>query len=145
MEHHELRRRNSFLCLVIGNVLCQTKNGSEVWTMNLTQDELWNTIDTLGWDVRNDNIVIEIGGTVVSGIVQPEGYNKKWASPLGHRKYNKDAFIVLKNLSRNDDTKSQPLDREHKPHHGTPTTATTTRDTPTEEGVSSDSSANTTE
>tara|TARA_B100000902_G_C26663027_1_gene599335 strand:+ start:76 stop:492 length:417 start_codon:yes stop_codon:yes gene_type:complete len=84
---------------------------------NLTQDELWETIATLGWDVRNDNIVIEIGGTQVSGIEQPEGYNKKWASPLGHRKYNKDAFIVLKNLSRNDDTKSQPMDREHKPHH----------------------------
>ena len=85
--------------------------------MNLTQDELWNTIATLGWNVRDDNIVIEIGGTVVSGIVQPEGYNKKWASPLGHRKYNKDAFIVLKNLSRNDDTKSQPMDRPHEPHH----------------------------
>ncbi|AOO18869.1 hypothetical protein WH070310_163 [Cyanophage S-RIM12_WH_07_0310] len=113
--------------------------------MNLTQDELWNTIATLGWDVRHDKIVIELGGTVVSGIHQGENYNKKWASPFGHRKYNKDAFIVLKNLSRNDDTKSQPLDREHKPHHGTPTTATTTRDTPTEEGVSSDSSANTTE
>ena len=113
--------------------------------MNLTQDDLWNTIATLGWDVREDNIVIEIGGTQVSGIHQGENYNKKWASPYGHRKYNKDAFIVLKNLSRNDDTKSQPLDREHKPHHGTPTTATTTRDTPTEEGVSSDSSANTTE
>ena len=85
--------------------------------MNLTQDDLWNTIKTLGWNVRDDNIVIEIGGTQVSGIDQPEGYNKKWSSPLGHRKYNKDAFIVLKNLSRNDDTKSQPMDREHKPHH----------------------------
>jgi hypothetical protein len=84
---------------------------------NMTQDELWETIATLGWDVMNDNIVIEVGGTQVSGIEQPEGYNKKWASPFGHRKYNKDAFIVLKNLSRNDDTKSQPMDREHKPHH----------------------------
>lgn len=85
--------------------------------MNLTQDELWNTIHTLGWNVREDNIVIEIGGTVVSGIHQGEDYNKKWATPYGVRKYNKDAFIVLKNLSRNDDTKSQPMDREHAPHH----------------------------
>ena len=112
--------------------------------MNLTQDELWNTIDTLGWNVREDNIVIEIGGTQVSGIDQPEGYNKKWAAPLGHRKYNKDAFIVLKNLSRNDDTKSQPMDREHSPHHGTPTTATTTRDTRTEGTDETDSSQTTT-
>ena len=85
--------------------------------MNLTQDELWETIHTLGWDVRNDNIVIEIGGTQVSGIHQGEEYNKKWASQYGDRKYNKDAFIVLKNLSRNDDTKSQPMDRPHEPHH----------------------------
>ena len=112
--------------------------------MNLTQDDLWETIHTLGWNVRDDNIVIEIGGTQVSGIYQGEEYNKKWAAQYGDRKYNKDAFIVIKNLSRNDDTKSQPMDREHAPHHGTPTTATTTRDTPTEEGVSSDSSTNTT-
>ena len=68
--------------------------------MNLTQDELWNTIDTLGWDVRHDNIVIEIGGTVVSGIHQGDNFNKKWATPYGHRKYNKDAFIVIKNKTR---------------------------------------------
>ena len=89
--------------------------------MNLTQDELWETIHTLGWNVRDDNIVIEIGGTQVSGIEQPEGYNKKWSSQKGDRKYNKDAFIVLKNLSRNDDTKSQPMDREHKPPHSNET------------------------
>jgi len=85
--------------------------------MNLTQDELWNTIDTLGWDVRHDNIVIEIGGTVVSGIHQGEEFNKKWATPFGVRKYNKDAFIVLKNLSRTPFEPSLPMDREHAPHH----------------------------
>ena len=85
--------------------------------MNLTQDELWNTIATLGWNVRDDNIVVEIGGTQVSGIYQGEEYNKKWAAQYGDRKYNKDAFIVIKNLSRNDDTKSQPMDRPHEPHH----------------------------
>ena len=74
------------------------------------------TMNTLGWD-NNDNIVVEIGGTVVSGIEQPEGYNKKWSSPLGHRKYNKDAFIVIKNKSRDPFESSQPLGREHKPHH----------------------------
>jgi len=30
---------------------------------------------------------------------------------------NKDAFIIIKNQSRRDLSKSQPLDREHKPHH----------------------------
>ena len=37
-------------------------------------------MNTLGWD-NDDNIVVEIGGTVVSGIDQPEGYNEKWSSP----------------------------------------------------------------
>ncbi len=83
--------------------------------MKLTK-ELAIALENLGWQ-EGDNIAVEIGGTQVSGIDQPEGYNKKWSSPLGHRKYNKDAFIVLKNLSRNDDTKSQPMDREHKPQH----------------------------
>ncbi len=83
--------------------------------MKLTK-ELAIALENLGWQ-EGDNIAVEIGGTQVSGIDQPEGYNKKWSSPLGYRKYNKDAFIVLKNLSRNDDTKSQPMDREHKPQH----------------------------
>jgi hypothetical protein len=85
--------------------------------MHFTEESLAQAYTDLGWDMFKDDIVIEIGGTVVSGIHQGEDYNKKWATPYGVRKYNKDAFIVLKNLSRNDDTKSQPMDREHKPHH----------------------------
>ena len=78
----------------------------------MTQDELWHMMHTLGWDVREDDIVLEVGGTVVSGIEQPEGYNKKWASPKGYRKYNKDAFIVIKNRSRDDHTKSKAQTNE---------------------------------
>jgi hypothetical protein len=83
----------------------------------LTYDDFHATMLYLGWDIENDDIVLEIGGTQVSGIEQTEGYNKKWASQKGDRKYNKDAFIVLKNLSKDDNTKSQPMDREHKPQH----------------------------
>ena len=68
--------------------------------MNYTEDALVEAIAALGWDVRNDDIVVEIGGTQVSGIDVGEEYNKKWQSPIGTRKYNKDAFIVIKNLSR---------------------------------------------
>ena len=68
--------------------------------MKFTQEDFWQTFQVLGWDVKNDDIAIEIGGTVVSGIDQPEGYNKKWSSPKVHRKYNKDAFIVIKNKTR---------------------------------------------
>ena len=79
-------------------------------------EQVAGIVEKLGWSV-DDDIVVEIGGTVVSGIHQGEDYNKKWATPYGVRKYNKDAFIVISNNSRRDLTKSQPLDREHKPHH----------------------------
>lgn len=68
--------------------------------MRYTEDGLIEAVAVLGWDVGNDDIVVEIGGTQVSGIDVGEEYNKKWQSPIGTRKYNKDAFIVIKNLSR---------------------------------------------
>ena len=64
-------------------------------------------LETLGWDY-GDEVDVEIGGTQVSGIDVGEEYNKKWQSPLGTRKYNKDAFIIIKNQSRRDLTKSEP-------------------------------------
>lgn len=76
--------------------------------MLYTEDALIQAVQDLGWDVFNDDIHVEIGGTQVSGIEQPEGYNKKWSSPKGHRKYNKDAFIVLKNKSRDPFVPSKP-------------------------------------
>ena len=79
-------------------------------------EQITSLVDKLKWE-RGDDIVVEIGGTVVSGIHQGENYNKKWATPFGVRKYNKDAFIVISNNSRRDLIKSQPMDREHMPHH----------------------------
>lgn len=69
-----------------------------------------------GWE-EGDEIVVEMAGTQVSGIDVGEVYNKKWQSPIGTRKYNKDAFIIISNNSRRDLTRSQPMDREHKPVH----------------------------
>ena len=63
--------------------------------------------ETLGWD-ELDDIQVSIGGTVVSGIEQPEDANPKWSTPLGVRKYNKDAFIVIKNESRSPVISSKP-------------------------------------
>ena len=64
-------------------------------------------LEKLGWEY-GDEVDVEIGGTQVSGIDVGEVYNKKWQSPIGTRKYNKDAFIIIKNQSRRDLTKSQP-------------------------------------
>ena len=52
-----------------------------------------------------DDIHIEIGGTQVYMI---EGAGTKWAPLKGTRKYNKDAFIVIKNRSRNEFVPSKP-------------------------------------
>ena len=79
-------------------------------------EQLSKLIDTLGWEV-DDDVVVELAGTQVSGIDVGENYNKKWQSPIGTRKYNKDAFIIISNNSRRDLTRSQPMDREHQPHH----------------------------
>ena len=79
--------------------------------------QLYDVIAKLGWDCYDD-VIVEIGGTVVSGIHQGENYNKKWATPYGVRKYNKDAFIIISNQSRRDLTKSQPFpEGEFKPQH----------------------------
>ena len=79
-------------------------------------EQINSIVEKLQWE-DGDDIVVEIGGTVVSGIHQGENYNKKWSTPFGVRKYNKDAFIIISNQSRRDLSKSQPMDREHKPHH----------------------------
>ena len=72
--------------------------------MKFTEEDLWQTIQTLGWQPMDD-IHIEIGGTQVYMI---EGAGTKWAPLKGTRKYNKDAFIVIKNRSRNEFVPSKP-------------------------------------
>ena len=79
-------------------------------------EQVYSLAQKYGWE-EGDEISVEMAGTQVSGIDVGEEYNKKWQSPIGTRKYNKDAFIVIKNQSRRDLSKSQPMDREHKPQH----------------------------
>ena len=95
-----------------------TKNKDEffAWKDGGIMDRIQDYLEVLGWE-PGDEIDVEIGGTVVSGIHQGEDYNKKWATPYGVRKYNKDAFIIISNQSRRDLTGSKPMDREHKPQH----------------------------
>lgn len=78
--------------------------------MKFTQEDLWETIQTLGWDPKDD-IHIEIGGTSVYEI---PGAGTKWAPVKGTRKYNKDAFIVIKNRSRDPFAPSQPMEQKEE-------------------------------
>jgi len=82
--------------------------------MKLTK-ELATLLEKLGWE-DGDEISVEMAGTQISGIDVGENYNKKWQSPIGTCKINKDAFIVIKNQSRRDLTKSQP-NPDLKAHH----------------------------
>ena len=75
-------------------------------------EDLALTIEKLKWE-STDNIVVEIGGT---SIYEIDGAGTKWAPVKGTRKYNKDAFIVIKNLDRNPTVSSQP-NPELKQHH----------------------------
>ena len=71
-------------------------------------------LESLGWDY-GDNVAVEIAGTSVYEI---DGAGTKWAPLKGTRKYNKDAFIIIKNLDRNPSVPSQP-NPDLKAHHAT--------------------------
>jgi hypothetical protein len=77
--------------------------------MKYTEDVLVDAIAALGWDVAKDDIHVEIGGTQVYEI---EGAGTKWAPVRGTRKYNKDAFIVIKNRSRDPFVPSKPMEEK---------------------------------
>ncbi len=73
-------------------------------------------LETLGWD-KDDNISVEIGGVAVTGTPTSPEANPKWAKPFGTVTYQNDAFIVIKNKSRNPVVPSQPnsvLKQQHK-------------------------------
>jgi len=100
---------------VMDETVTQKRKAAAV--MKTVSGKLSDVIATLGWDCYDD-VVVEIAGTSVSGIDVGEEYNKKWQSPIGTRKYNKDAFIVVKNLTRSPVEPSQP-NPDLKAHHAT--------------------------
>jgi hypothetical protein len=64
-------------------------------------------LEKLGWDA-NDELSVEIGGVAVTGTATHPDANPKWAKPYGTVSYQNDAFIVIKNKSRNPVVPSQP-------------------------------------
>jgi hypothetical protein len=75
-------------------------------------EQITSAIQKLGWEV-DDDVAVEIGGTSVYEI---DGAGTKWAPVKGTRKYNKDAFIVIKNKTRDPIVPSQP-NPDLKQHH----------------------------
>ena len=59
-------------------------------------NQIARAVNKLGWE-PGDNITVEIGG---SSVYMIDGAGTKWAPKKGTVKYNKDAFIVIKNQNR---------------------------------------------
>ena len=106
-----------------------------LWEEGGAFDQVQKITQELGWDNLEDDIVVEIGGTSVSGIDVGEDYNKKWQSPLGTVKYNKEAFIIIKNQSRRDLSKSEPNPDLIAHHEKTDPTVTVDSDGDTDGSV----------
>ena len=70
-------------------------------------------LEQMGWE-SGDDVAVEIAGTSVYEI---DGAGTKWAPVKGTRKINKDAFIVIKNRSRNPTVPSINDDPERLTHH----------------------------
>jgi hypothetical protein len=64
-------------------------------------------LEKLNWD-PNDELSVEIAGVSVTGTATHPDANPKWAKPYGTVTYQNDAFIVIKNKSRNPVVPSQP-------------------------------------
>jgi len=77
--------------------------------MNLDKinSRILELIGEFGWSLE-DEIIVKISGSRTSGVKQTDGANPKWSPPFGDVRHNPDAQIVIENVSRRDDTKSQP-------------------------------------
>ena len=63
-------------------------------------------LQKLGWE-GSDDIAVEVGGVAVTGTATNTNGNPKWSKPFGTVTYQNDAFIVIKNRSRNPFVPSQ--------------------------------------
>ena len=72
-------------------------------------------LQELKW-TGEDEIVVEIGGVAATGTATHPDANPKWAKPYGTVTYQNDAFIIVKNKTRNPVVSSQP-NPELKQHH----------------------------
>ena len=88
-----------------------THNDGGINDMAIDLYKLHATMRELGWE-EGDEVIIKIAGTRTSGIHQTEGANPKWAPPFGTVTHNRDAQIVIENLSRRDLSKSTPMDED---------------------------------
>ena len=68
---------------------------------------LQKLVESGTWN-NGDDLSVEIGGVAVTGTATHPDANPKWAKPCGTVSYQNDAFIVIKNKSKNPVISSQP-------------------------------------
>ena len=73
-------------------------------------------LQKLEW-TGEDEICVEIGGVAATGTATSPNANPKWAKPFGTVTYQNDAFIVIKNKTRNPVVPSQPNPELKQRHH----------------------------
>jgi hypothetical protein len=74
-------------------------------------NQITTTIETLGWNI-DDDIRVEVGGVAATGTATHPDANPKWAKPFGSVTYQNDAFVVIKNRSRNPVVSSKAPENE---------------------------------
>ena len=96
-----------------GGIKNMTTKGltEKLWASGGVLDQVDQLARELGWE-HEDQLIVKIAGTRVSGIHQTEEANPKWAPPFGDVRHNSDAQIVVENLSRRDLSKSKPLQQD---------------------------------
>lgn len=80
------------------------------------EPQILGLMDALGWSL-DDDIRVEVGGMSVTGTATHPDANPKWAKPFGTVSYQKDAFIVLKNRSRDPVVPSVPPEEVSQGFH----------------------------
>jgi hypothetical protein len=80
------------------------------------EPQILDLMDALGWSL-DDDIRVEVGGMAVTGTATHPDANPKWAKPFGTVSYQKDAFIVLKNRSRDPVVPSVPPEEVSQGFH----------------------------
>ena len=83
----------------------------QLWEDGGTLDKVNSVANQLGWE-EGDEIIVKIAGSRTSCLQNDEAANPRWHPRYGTIVHNRDAQIVIENVSRRDDTKSTPMDED---------------------------------
>ena len=73
--------------------------------------DVFEVMRSLGW-TGEDTFEVNVGGCAATGTATHPDANPKWAKPYGSVTYQNDAFIVIKNATRNPVVSSKAPDNE---------------------------------